>query len=115
MNGFSVTYLNSVYISIFKWLFTLSKPNSINAPNNIKLHKVHVQCDQMIRLFFNIWPFEQQCHKFGKVGLAFCQIRNKLQQICQWLVNFFQSGDILPNQVTLYTCIEQDSTIEIVV
>ena len=35
------------------------------------------------------------------VGLAFCQIRNKLSKIYQRLVNICQIGEISPNLVTL--------------
>ena len=64
------------------------------------------QCDQMVRLFLNIWPFatmktRQRCYKFAKVGSAFCQIRNELSKVCQRLVNFCQSGENSPNLVTL--------------
>ena len=35
------------------------------------------------------WKLAQSCHKFAKVGSAFCQIRNTLSKICQRLVNYF--------------------------
>ena len=64
------------------------------------------QCDQMVRLFsifghLQQWKLAQYCHKFAKVGSLFCQIRNKPSKIGQQLVNFCQSGEILPNLVTL--------------
>ena len=59
----------------------------------------HYKCNQMVRLFFNIWPFvamkiSQKCHKFAQGGSAFCQIRKKRSNICQTLVNFCKSGKI---------------------
>ena len=47
------------------------------------------------------WNWAQKCHKFAKVGSAFCQIRNKPLKICQRHVNCCQSGEISPNLVTL--------------
>ena len=75
-----------------------------------------MQCDQMVRLFFNIRPFEmiklaQQCNNFAKVGSTFYQIRNKLPKICQRLVKCYQSGEILPNLVTLVACMSARSNI----
>ena len=64
------------------------------------------QCDQMVRLFFNIWPFaamkispiiSQMC----KSMLIICQIRRRLSKIWQILANFCQSDKISPNLVTL--------------
>ena len=46
---------------------------------------------------FQQWKLAQNCHKFAKVGSAFCQIRNELSKICQ-------SGEILPNLVKLGHC-----------
>ena len=84
-------YLHGVY-------FTVINP----PPFSIYLF----QRDQMVRLFFNIWPFatlkiSPKCHKFAEVGSVFCQIGNKLSKICQRLVNFCQSGKISPNLITL--------------
>ena len=47
------------------------------------------------------WKFAQQCNKFAKIGLIFCQIRNEPSKFVQRLVKFCQSGEILPNLVTL--------------
>ena len=74
----------------------------------VTLQVRQIQCDQMVWLCFNIWPFETNkiCPvfiKFAKVSLIFCQIRNKLSKICQGLVKFCQSGKNLPNLVTLNT------------
>ena len=44
----------------------------------------------------------QNCHKYAKVGSAFCQIRNKLPKICQRLFNFCQKVETSPNLVTLH-------------
>ena len=44
------------------------------------------QCDQMVRLFFNIWPFAAM--KISPIMSQICQIKNKLSKICQILVNF---------------------------
>ena len=65
-----------------------------------------LQCDQKVRLFFDIWPFvtmkiSQKCHKLAKVGSAFCQMRKKLTKIYPILINFCQKGETLPNLVTL--------------
>ena len=51
----------------------------------------HTQCDQMVRLFFNICPLAAMkinpiIYQFLKVGSTFCQIRNKLSKFCQSLV-----------------------------
>ena len=68
-----------------------------------------MQCDQMARLYFNLWPITtvklfpnayknlQKHVKVGaytKQGLKIDQRRLKLSQI----------GEISPNQVTLYAC-----------
>ena len=34
------------------------------------------------------WKLAQKCNKFTKVGLLFCQIRNKLPKSCKRLENF---------------------------
>ena len=57
------------------------------------------ECYQMVRLFFSIWPFATM--KISPIMSRICQIRNKLSKICQILVNFCQSGEILPTLVTL--------------
>ena len=64
------------------------------------------QCDQMVRLFFNIWPFvtmkiSPKCHKFAKAGSGFSQIRNKPSKNWPRLINFCQRGKNLPNLVTV--------------
>ena len=62
---------------------------------------IGAQCDQLVRLFFNIWPFAIM--KIGPImsQISQSQLRNKLSKICQRLVNFCQSGEISPNLVTL--------------
>ena len=60
-----------------------------------------------------LWKLAQYYTKFAKVGSTFCQIRNKLSKICQRLVNSCQSGEILPNLVTLPTTIVDKKKIEI--
>ena len=64
------------------------------------------QCDQMVRLFLNIWPFATL--KISPTMSQICQSRlsilpnkNKLSNFCQRLVNFCQSGKISPNLVIL--------------
>ena len=64
------------------------------------------QCDQIVNYFsifghMQQWKLAQKCNKFAKVDSTFCQIRNKLSKICQWLANFCQSSKILPNLVVL--------------
>ena len=66
-----------------------------------------LQCDQKVRLFFDIWPFvtmkiSQKCHKLAKVGSAFCQMRKKLTKIYPILINFCQKGETLPNLVNVF-------------
>ena len=56
-------------------------------------------CDQMVKLFFNIWLFATT--KTNPVMKQICQIRNKPSKNCQRLVKFCQSGEISPNLVTL--------------
>ena len=48
--------------------------------------EVSIQCDQMVILFFKIWPFAVMkispiMSQFAKVCSAFCQIRNILSKI----------------------------------
>ena len=64
------------------------------------------QCDQLVRLFFNIWPTTTMkinpiMQKFCQVDSTFCQIRNKPSKICRRLLKFCQNGEISPNLVTL--------------
>ena len=49
--------------------------------------------------FFNISPFASL--KISPIRSVFCQIRNKLSKFCHTLENFRQSGEFLPNLVTL--------------
>ena len=89
-------WFNRNFSSAFlEWLVTQTK-------HNLPRH----QCDQMVRLFFNIWPFaamkispiiSQMC----KSMLIICQIRRRLSKIWQILANFCQSDKISPNLVTL--------------
>ena len=56
--------------------------------------------------FFNIWPFTTMkvCYfgkMFAKVGLKFCQLRNKPSKDCQRVSKFYQSDEPSPNLVTL--------------
>ena len=77
-----------------------------NCGFSVKHFKPYKQSDQMVR-FFSIlvhlpeWKLAQKCHKFAKVGSAFCLMRNNPSKISQWLVNFCLSDKILTNQVTL--------------
>ena len=51
---------------------------------------------------FQQWKLAQkQWNNFAKVGLLFCQIRNKPPKSCQRLVKFWHSGEFSPNLVTL--------------
>ena len=65
------------------------------------------QCDQMVRLFFKIWPLATikispiMYQIFQSRLKRLCQIQNKLSEICQRIVKFCQSGEISPNLVTL--------------
>ena len=65
------------------------------------------QCDQMVRLMYNYlvtYNMENSPNSlktFAKVGSKFCQIQNKPPNVCQSLNMFRQSGEILPNLVTL--------------
>ena len=47
------------------------------------------------------WKIAQKCKKFAKVGLLFCQKRNKPPTSSQRLVKLCHSGEISPNLVTL--------------
>ena len=49
-------------------------------------------------------------HKFAKEGSEFCQKRNNPSKDFQWLVNFCQSGKILPNLVTLVIIVPYDTS-----
>ena len=69
------------------------------------------QCDQVVRLFFNIvssgtLKICPAMSQFCQNRLSICEIRNKLTKFWQKLVNFRQSGEISPNLVTLkLTCL----------
>ena len=65
------------------------------------------QCDQMVRLFFNIWPFETM--KISPIMSQICPSRlsilpnkNKLSKNFQ-TYKFLQNGGISPNLVTLWS------------
>ena len=65
------------------------------------------QCDQMVRLFFNIWSFATKkfspiMSQIGQSMLSILPNMKKPSIICQILVNFCQSGKILPNLFTLF-------------
>ena len=47
------------------------------------------------------WKIAQKCKKFAKVGLLFCQKRNKPPTSSQRLVKLCHSDEISPNLVTL--------------
>ena len=64
------------------------------------------QCDQMAKLFFNVWPFTTikicpKSQKFANVALKFCKGQNKPSSNCHGLLFFSQSGKISPNLVAL--------------
>ena len=65
-----------------------------------------LQCDQMVRLFFNIWPFPTM--QISPIMSQVCQSRlsilpNKKQTLKNMpkTSKLFQSGEISPNLVTL--------------
>ena len=47
------------------------------------------------------WSFAQKYTKFAKIGSNFCQIVNEPLKNCLRFWRFWQSGEILPNLVTL--------------
>ena len=51
------------------------------------------------------WQFAQNYQVFAKVGSQFCQILNNYSRNGQKLINFFISGKISTNLVTLYSYI----------
>ena len=61
------------------------------------------QCDQMARLFFNIWPFTstKTCPMTYKFGPNFSQKVNKPSENCPRLWISCPNGKIWPNLVTL--------------
>ena len=68
--------------------------------------EAQLQCDQMARLFFNIWPFitMKLCSwtlNFTKVSSTFCQKPHKPSKICLRLLTLGQSWEISQNLVTL--------------
>ena len=63
------------------------------------------QCDQMARLFFNIWPFarSKNCHngiKVGQIRLKSLLNTNYPSKRCPTLFKFRQRSGILPSLVT---------------
>ena len=65
------------------------------------------QCDQLARLFFNLWPFTKKENFsgsnyifFAKEGLKSFKIQNKPSNFSKE-INFCQSGEISPHLVTL--------------
>ena len=69
-------------------------------------HYCPYQCDQMVRLFFHIWPFEAM--KISPIMWHICQSMLSNSPNKKWTVKIlpstcrhFQSGEFLPNLVTL--------------
>ena len=71
-----------------------------------KRRRRKLQCDQMTRLLFIIWPFKNKENlQYSKVSSKFCQILNRPCKSCQSLLRFGQSGKISPTLVTLSECV----------
>ena len=74
----------------------------------VYLFLAHGQCDPMARLFIQnlaIYVNDSWLNgiKITNEGPTFCQIQNKITKYVQRLLKFCQSGEILPNLVTLLT------------
>ena len=62
----------------------------------------YYQCDQLVRLLFQIWPFAAM--KINTIMSQICQSRHSIlpnKKKTVKIVNFCQSGKISPNLVTL--------------
>ena len=64
---------------------------------SMEYNKSHKQCDQMARLFFNIWPFTSM--KIFPMAYKIFQTQASINFPRLW--KFGQIGEILPNLVTL--------------
>ena len=89
-------------VTSHEWV-TTPTPRFKTDKNRLKIYSVVVfrnkQCDQIVRLFFNIWPFASM--KISPIMSQICPKRKKQSKICQIPEFFCQSGDILSNLVTL--------------
>ena len=61
----------------------------------------HVQCDQIARLFFNIWAI----YKIDPIAKFVAKVVSKYYHFAQTLLKFCQSGEISPNLATLNICL----------
>ena len=97
----------SVYRSLCNFLYTFAAKFHSHLFSFFNTHEQHQQqCDQMARLFCNIWPITalKSCPKYqkiAKVGSKFCQTLDKLSTVRQRLIKICQSGEILPILITL--------------